>query len=61
MKFKSIHIIAILLTIFAIYNIKIHFFPSTPIPYPKEPVVIEHFRSPGPKTKSVSLGTNLRD
>lgn len=61
MKFKSIHIILILLAIFIIYNIKIHFFPSTPIPYPKNPVNIEKFVSPGPKTKSVSLGVNLRE
>lgn len=61
MKFKSIHIILILISIFILYNIKIYFFPSTPIPYPKNPVIVEKFVSPGPKTKSVSLGTNLRE
>lgn len=58
MKFKSIHIFIVLFLILVLYNVKKAYFTKSPLPPRK---YVEHYTSPGPKTKSVSLGVNLRE
>jgi hypothetical protein len=57
MKFNYIHLLGCVILTLILYQIKINFLDSKPIIYIPPPPI--HY--PGPKTKSVSLGVNLRE